>query len=86
MSWIFYIIGAALVIAAVLVGRLGKRNSLRARDLSGNVVVGDVTGHVSQASSQSADAGKAAPDRVAWGIGIVGILVALAQLAHDVLK
>jgi hypothetical protein len=54
--------------------------------VSGNVHVGDVSGSVTQTSTSSGDKGNSEPDRVAWIIGIVGVLVALAQFAQDFVK
>jgi hypothetical protein len=50
------------------------------------VVVGDNAGTINQSYRVTAagEARPAAPDRVAWAIAIVGVLVAVAQLAHDV--
>jgi hypothetical protein len=74
-------------VLAIVLGRSGKRNTLRARDISGNVVVGNVSGSISQAASpQAAAERKTQPDRVNWGIGIVGVLITAATLAHDMLK
>lgn len=80
-SYLFYLTGPALVIAGVLLGRGRGGNQLRARDISGNVIVGDVTGTVTQTSTRGAEGGKQGRDVVAWTIGGVGILVMLAQLA-----
>jgi hypothetical protein len=78
---IVYPIAAALVIAA-----LARRSySMKARGIKGNIVQGrDISGTVNQTYTEAADAKEAGPDRVAWAIGIVGVLVAVAQLAHDV--
>jgi len=95
MGSYLYLVGAALLVLAVLLGRSGSRNALRARDISGNTVVGNVSGGVYQGTAPQMPAPapegkpegkKVPPDRVAWGIGIVGVLVAVAQLAHDLLK
>ena len=48
MGWYPYLLAGALLVIAVLIGRSGPRNRLRARNISGNVVVGDVSGTVSQ--------------------------------------
>ena len=74
---------AALLIAIALFRR---SNRLRARKIVGNVLVGDVSGTVNQHYSQAGaePARPAPPDRVAWAIAIVGVLIAVAQLAHDV--
>ena len=83
MGSYLYLIGGALLILAVLLGRFRGGNALRARDVSGNVIVGDVSGSVTQTSTSSGDKGKPAPDRVAWVVVIVGVLVALTHLAQD---
>lgn len=80
---VVYGAGALLIV----IGLLKRSNSLRARSITGNVVVGDNSGTVNQ-SYRAADAREAAPappDHVAWAIGIIGVLIAAAQLAHDVL-
>ena len=84
MGWYPYLLAGALLVIAVLIGRSGPRNRLRARHISGNVVVGDVAGTVSQTST-SHPAAEQKPDRVAWAIGIVGVLIAAAAFAYDVL-
>jgi len=79
---IVYAIGVLLIVA----GLFKRSNSLRARNIRANVVVGDNSGTINQ-NYGAAGAGEArpgAPDRIAWAIAIVGVLVALAQLAHDV--
>ena len=86
MGWYLYLLAALMLIVAVWVARSRRGNSVRARDISGNVIVGDVSGTVSQVSAPRPTASKSEPDRVAWTIGIIGVLVAVAQLVHDVLK
>jgi hypothetical protein len=87
MDSYLYLVGGALLILAILLGRFrGGGNRFRARDVSGNVHVGDVSGSVTQTSTSSGDKGNSEPDRVAWIIGIVGVLVALAQFAQDFVK
>ncbi|HKM72062.1 MAG TPA: hypothetical protein VJX94_18730 [Stellaceae bacterium] len=81
-----YLVGLALVVAGFLVGRFRGGNAVRARDISGIVVGGDVSGSVSQTTQPSRSApASSKPDRVAWVIGIVGVLIAAAALIHDVL-
>jgi hypothetical protein len=78
---IVYAIGVALIV----VGLFKRSNSLRARNVTGNVVVGDNPGTISQSyRTNRAREPAAAPDRVAPTIAIVGVLIAVAQLAHDV--
>jgi hypothetical protein len=84
MGWYPYLLAGALLVVAVLISRSRSRNSLRARNISGNVLVGDVSGTVSQTSGPP-PAPEPKPDRVAWAIGIVGVLIAAAALAYDVL-
>lgn len=94
MHWFGYFIGCVLLILALFVGRSSSRNVLRARDVSGNTIVGNVSGSVSQGTAPPipqrsippTDRARAAPDRVAWGIAIIGALIALAQLAYDLQK
>ena len=77
---IIYAIGVLLII----VGLFKRSNSLRARNVAGNVVVGDNSGTINQTYRPNrAREPSAAPDRVAWAIAIVGVLIAAAQLAHD---
>jgi hypothetical protein len=79
---IVYAIGVLLIV----VGLVKRSNSLRARNVTGNVVVGDSSGTINQSyRPNGAREPPAAPDRVAWVIAIVGVLIAAAQLAPDVL-
>jgi hypothetical protein len=89
---IVYALAALLLLIAI--GLLKHSNSVRARNITGNVVVGDNSGTINQnyRADREAAARSAAPDRVAWWIAIVGVLIAIvgvliaaAQLAHDVL-
>ena len=93
MGSYLYLVGVALVVLALLLSRFGSRNSLRARDISGNTVVGDVSGSIHQGTAPPGPApslpkrgNKGGPDRILWIIGIVGVLVAVAQLVHDLLR
>jgi|GEM_PF-3212801 len=88
MGWSLYFIGIALIILAVFRGR-NRSHSLKARDISSSVVINgdahhDVTHSVQQAPQP--DSTKPSPDRVAWAIGLVGVLVMMAQLGHDLVK
>jgi len=77
---IVYVIGVLLIV----VGLFKRSNSLRARNVTGNVVVGDNSGTINQGyRSNGARERPAVPDRVAWAIAIVGVLIAAAQLARD---
>jgi hypothetical protein len=77
-----YAIGVLLIV----VGLFKRSNSLRARNVTGNVVVGENSGTINQSYQPiAAREPSAAPDRVAWAIAIVGVLIATAQLAHDVI-
>jgi hypothetical protein len=79
---IVYAIGVLLII----VGLFKRSNSLRARNVTGNVAIGDNSGTINQNyRANGAREPSAAPDRVAWAIAIVGVLIATAQLAHDVI-
>lgn len=88
MGWYLYLLAALLLAVAFQLRRAGGKNSIRGRDLSGNVVVGDVSGTVTQTSSRPRAADQK-PDRIAWAIAILGVLIAAAQLGysivHDVL-
>lgn len=86
MSPYLYLLGTALLVIAFFLGRAGSGNKLRARNVSGNLVIGDVSGNVSQISAPAVAPAKTSADYVAWLIGIAGVLVALAQLAHDLLN
>ena len=78
---IVYAIGVLLIV----VGFFKRSNRLRARDVTGNVVVGDNSGTINQSyRPNGAREPSTAPDRVAWAIAIVGVLIPAAQLAHDV--
>jgi len=58
---------------------------VRARNVTGNVVVGDNSGTINQRHRPNGTGEPpASPDRVAWAIAVVGVLIAAAQLAHDV--
>jgi hypothetical protein len=80
-----YLVGLVLVMAGFSVGRFRRSNSVRARDISGIVVGGEVSGSVSQTTQRSPVAVSGKHDLVAWVIGGVGVLIAAAQLGHDVL-
>lgn len=80
-----YPVGVVLVVSGFLVGHFRRGNSVRARDISGIVVGGEVSGSVSQTTQPSPLAPSGKPDLVAWVIGVVGVLIAAAQLVHDVL-
>ena len=78
---IVYAIGVLLI----MVGLFKRSNSLRAHNVTGNVVVGDNSGTINQSyRPNGAREPSTAPDRVAWAIAIVGVLIPAAQLAHDV--
>ena len=75
----------AAAVLLIVVGLFKRSNSLRARDISGNVIVGDNSGTINQSyRGNGARGSSAGPDRIAWAIAIVGVLVAAAQLAHDI--
>jgi hypothetical protein len=77
---IVYAVGVLLIV----VGLFKRRNSLRARNVTGNVVVGENSATINQSyQPNGAREPSPAPDRVAWAIAIVGVLIAAAQLSHD---
>lgn len=88
MEWLGYLIGGALVVYALFRSRTSSRNSLRGRDVSGNNIVGNVSGSVSQgapppSSPKPTDPASEAAGRgdpVAWVLAGIGILVMVAQL------
>ncbi len=86
------VVAYGLAFALLLVALLRRLTSVRARDISGIIVTGDNSGSIVQnkteaASRSGAEDGRApSGDRVAWAIGIAGVLIAAAQLAFDVLK
>jgi len=89
MWWYLYLIAGALFAIALLIGRSGRKYSIHAENLSGNIAMGDNSANLSQINAPRQDPErqdpKQKPDRVAWTIGIVAALIAAAQLAHDVL-
>jgi hypothetical protein len=76
-----------LAVLFVIIGLFKRSNSLRARKISGNVVVGDSSGVINQSyrATETGSARPAEPDRIAWVIAIIGVLIAATQLAHDLL-
>jgi hypothetical protein len=59
---------------------------LRTRKIIGNLVLGDNSGTIKQnyRADREAVGPPAPPDRVAWVIAMIGVLIAAAQLSHDV--
>ncbi|MBB5402893.1 MULTISPECIES: hypothetical protein [Paraburkholderia] len=90
----FLVYGLAAIFFVVALARLRRSNVLKASKVQGNIVVGNQSGHLTQTYSEmAAPSGKEGPsrtaphgDRVAWVIGIVGALIAAAQLVHDIRK
>jgi len=78
---IVYVAAVVLVVAA-----LARRSySVKARRIKGTIVQGrDISGTINLTYTEAAGTKESGPDRVAWAIGIVGVLVAVAQLAHDI--
>ena len=82
-----------LAFAMFIVALLKQSNSVKARKIKGPVAIGNNSGSINQTyieGGKSPDAPKSTAssdppgDRVAWAIGVIGVLVATAQLAHDV--
>jgi hypothetical protein len=75
-----------LVAVVLLLGALARRSySVKARRIKGNIVQGrDISGTINQTYTEGTSGKEPGPDRIAWAIGIVGVLVAVAQLAHDI--
>ena len=73
MGSYLYLVGAALLVMAFPIDCSGIRGGIH------QVTATQVLAPVSEAN-------KYLRNRVAWGVGIVGALVALALLVHDVPK
>ncbi len=75
-----------LGVLLIAIGMFKRSNILRAGKITGNVAVGNNSGTINQSYRQRGAPGarSAAPDRTAWAIAIVGVLIAAVQLAHDV--
>jgi len=67
---VVYLIAALLIVVALAIVLPRRGHSFRARDIHGNTFVGNINA-------------KNRPDKIAWIIAIIGVLVALAQLGHD---
>lgn len=76
--------GLSLVLLIVAWRRFGNR--VKARRINGNVMVGDNKGTINQTYNGPTAYSESAPDRIGWAIGIAGLLIAAAQLAHDLYK
>lgn len=81
MGSYLYLAGFAAVILALFIGR-GRSHSLKAGNITNSTVTNGDTNSVSPQPSPPKPQG----DRVAWVIAIIGVLVAGAQLTHDVMK
>jgi hypothetical protein len=81
-----YLVGFIFVVIGFLVGSF-RGSTVRARDISGIVVGRDASGPISQNRQLDPVPARASskPDRIAWLIAIVGVLIAAAQLVHDLL-
>ncbi|HSU04968.1 MAG TPA: hypothetical protein VLI93_05305 [Acetobacteraceae bacterium] len=80
-SIIGYVVAAVLIVWALA----RRSNWVKARSITGNVAqVRDNSGSINQTYSGAGSAENAGPDRVAWAIGIIGVLVAVAALVHDI--
>jgi len=80
--WVVYALGVVIAVLGLWVGRRG--HSVRARDVHGSVVAGDVNAPVTITNTEPGKTSEAARgDWIGWVIGIVGVLIAAAQLAHD---
>lgn len=88
----FYLVGAALGILGIiaLLGMIalfrGRRggNSIKARDISGSIVInGDTSGPVVQSSSPAASGtGEKGPNKT----GLIGVILSGAQLIVSLVK
>ena len=80
--WQIYLLAVAITAVGLWLGRRGHRVS--ARDVRNSVVAGEVNGPVTMTNAAPGEDREAARgDRIAWIIGIVGVLIAAAQLLHD---
>jgi hypothetical protein len=80
--WLIYALGIVIAVFGLWLGRRG--HSARARDVRNSVVAGEVSGPVTITNAAPDKGSEAARgDRIGWVIGIVGVLIAAAQLAHD---
>jgi hypothetical protein len=68
----------ALGIVVVLVGIWRGRRSVRIRNSTGNIIGGDAKGTITMNYTGREQAAPPGGDKVAWVIGIVGVLVAIA--------
>lgn len=76
---------ALLIIAALWRGRPPTR-TIKARNISASTVVnGDNSGPINHRPAPG-NPTKSPPDRIAWGIGLIGVAVAVAQLVADLVK
>jgi hypothetical protein len=90
----FLVYGLVVLLIIVALARARRSHSLTARDVKGNVAIGDQSGTLNQTYSETAappsgaghDSAPPHGDRVAWAIGIIAILIAAAQLTHDIYK
>ncbi|MHB8623782.1 MAG: hypothetical protein ACYDBA_10540 [Sulfuricaulis sp.] len=88
----FFAYGIGFALIAVALAR--RSNILRARRIKGNIIVGHISGTVNQTYAEAAPrpSGKhdyaSAPqgDRASLVIGIIGVLIATAQLVFDMLR
>ncbi len=77
------IIGYVIAVALIAWALWRRAYSVRAQRIAGNLQLGDNSGTINQTYSGAARE-QAQPDRVGWAILIIGVLVAVAQLAHDI--
>jgi hypothetical protein len=80
--WQVYALGAVIAAVGLWLGRRGPK--VRARDVHNSVVADEVNGPVTITNAAPGESREAPRgDRIAWVIGIVGVLIAAAQLLHD---
>ncbi|WP_041795884.1 hypothetical protein [Pararhodospirillum photometricum] len=81
MGEYFYLIGAFVLIVAVF-----RAKSFKAKNISNSALVnGSVKGSVTQTVTVSPPlSSPPAGDRVAWVIGIIGVLIMAGQFSYDV--
>jgi hypothetical protein len=84
MGEYLYFVGATVLIIGILFGRNTTINSFHARDVSAPVSIDNHYNLNTSPPQALPPPEKSRPDYVAWSISIVGVLIAAAQLFHDI--
>lgn len=85
-SWLVYVLGFAIVaLGTLLAGH--QTHSVRARDVRGSVVAGEVNESVTIRNIETdTNRHDGHGDRIGWLIAVIGVLIAAAQFAQDVFR